>query len=642
MDVRGWREPDVVLVTGDAYVDHPSFAMAILGRVLEDAGLRVAILAQPDWRTADAWRELGRPRLFYAVSGGNMDSLINHYTANKKRRNDDAYSPGGEIGLRPDRCVPIYAQRCREAFSGVPIVIGGIEASLRRIAHFDYWSDTVRPSLLVNSKADLLVFGMGEKPIVEIARRLDAGEDVRDLRDMRGACYLLGKTEKPPAPSIELPSFGEVKADKRRFAEMTRRHHHETNPLNASRLVQRHGDRWLVHNPPSLPLEQEEMDHVFGLPFRRHPHPAYKAAIPAHTMIKDSVTIMRGCFGGCTFCSITMHEGRIMQSRSQASILNEVERIAADPEFKGTISDLGGPTANMYDMRCTRPDVEAKCRRLSCIHPKVCPLLGTSHKPTIDLLRKARRVPGVKHVFVASGIRMDLANLDPEYVEEIARHHTGGHLKIAPEHTSDRVLSLMKKPDKASCDEFASQFVAASRAAGKEQYVVPYFISSHPGSTVDDMIELAVFLKQRGYRPRQVQDFIPAPMDVATTMFHTGLDPMTMKPVDTAVRLRDRKVQRALLQYFKPENWFAVRRALLDRGRKDLIGSGPLALIPESPPKAAVEARRKQAKDGDATYVHADDAGVSRHARGGKSARTVGYRPGRKGARPKRRRPPNG
>jgi uncharacterized radical SAM protein YgiQ len=553
-----------------------------------------------------------------------MDSMINHYTANRKRRNDDAYSPGGRIGLRPDRPTAIYAQRCREAFKGIPVVIGGVEASLRRIAHYDYWSDTVRPSILVNAKADLLVYGMGERPIVEIARRLDAGEDVKDLRDLRGACYLLGKTE--PAPDgIELPPFEEVKADKRAFARMTRLHHHETNPLNARRLLQRHGDRVLVHNPPSLPLTTGEMDAAFDLPYKRRPHPIYTEPIPAHGMIRDSVTIMRGCFGGCTFCSITMHEGRIIQSRSEASILKEVETVAADPDFKGTISDLGGPTANMYRMRCTRPDVEAKCRRLSCIHPKVCPLLGTSHKPTIDLLRKARAVKGVKRVFVASGIRMDLANLDDEYIEEVARHHTGGHLKIAPEHTSDKVLDLMKKPSKEACDTFAEKFVAASKRAGKEQYLVPYFIASHPGSTVDDMIDLAVFLKQRGYRPRQVQDFIPAPMDVATTMYWTGLDPMTMKPVDTVHKLRDRKVQRALMQYFKPENWFVVHKALLDRGRKDLIGDGKLALIPEHPPKEAIDARRRQADD---TYVHAEDAGVRR---------TVGYRPGRKGRRRRRR-----
>jgi uncharacterized radical SAM protein YgiQ len=617
---RGWHELDVVFVTGDAYVDHPSFAMAILGRVLEAAGFRVGIVSQPDWRNCDDWRRFGRPRLFFAVSAGNMDSMINHYTANRKRRNDDAYSPGGRIGLRPDRPTAVYAQRCREAGKGVPVVIGGIEASLRRIAHYDYWSNQVRPSMLVTSKADLLVFGMGERPIVTIARRLDAGESVADLRDMRGVCYLLGKTETAP-DGKELPAFEEVAADKRAFARMTRWHHHETNPLNATTLLQRHGDRTLVHNPPSLPLTEAEIDAAFDLPYTRRPHPSYREPIPAHTMIRESVTVMRGCFGGCTFCSITMHEGRAIQSRSEASILREVATIASDADFKGTITDLGGPTANMYRMRCTKPEVEKVCRRLSCIHPKVCKLLGTDHGPTIDLLRKAREVPGVQRVFVASGIRMDLANRSPEYIEEVAAHHTGGHLKIAPEHVSDKVLDLMKKPSKDECDTFAETFVSASKRVGKEQYLVPYFIASHPGSTVDEMIDLAVFLKARGYRPRQVQDFIPAPMDVATAMYHTGLDPMTMKPVDTVHRLRDRKMQRALMQFFQPENYFLVRKALLDRGRADLIGSGRLALIPARPPKAAVEAQRLRKEP---TYTHADDAGTSR---------TVGYRPGRKGRR---------
>jgi uncharacterized radical SAM protein YgiQ len=469
----------------------------------------------------------------------------------------------------------------------------------------------------VSSKADLLVFGMGEQPIVEIAKRLDQESTAKDLRDVRGVCYLLGKKEALPADALELPSFEEVKRDKRAFARATRLHHHETNPLNARRLTQRHGDRVLVHNAPTLPSTQEELDATFDLPYRRRPHPRYEEPIPAFTMIRDSVTIMRGCFGGCTFCSITMHEGRTIQSRSERSILKEVERIASDEEFKGTISDLGGPTANLYRMRCTKPEVEKICRRLSCIHPRICPLLGTSHQPTLDLLRKARGIDGVKRVFVASGIRMDLANLDEEYIEEVARWHTGGHLKIAPEHTSDRVLDLMKKPSKDACDTFARKFAKASAKAGKEQYLVPYFIASHPGSTVDDMIDLAVFLKQRGYRPRQVQDFIPAPMDVATTMYYTGLDPMTMRPVDTARRLRDRKVQRALMQFFLPENYFVVRKALLDRGRKDLIGDGPLALIPAKPPQEAIEARRREA-----TYVHAKEAGVRR---------TVGYRPGRRG-----------
>ncbi|MHC4930648.1 MAG: YgiQ family radical SAM protein [Planctomycetota bacterium] len=613
MEARGWKEADVVFVSGDAYIDHPSFAAAVLGRVLESRGYRVAILPQPDWRSADPWRALGRPRLFFAVSAGNMDSMINHYTANRKRRNDDAYSPGGKIGLRPDRATAVYAQRCREAFKGVPVLIGGVEASLRRIAHYDYWSDTVRPSMLLSSKADYLLYGMGERPIVEAAERIDRGES---LRAMRGVCYLLGKSEEIEGEeALALPSHKEVKEDHRAFAEMTRLHHRETNPLNARRLTQRHGDRLLVHNPPALPLTQPEMDAIYDLPFLRRPHPRYEEPIPAHEMIKDSVTIMRGCFGGCTFCSITMHEGRTIQSRSKESIQREIEAIASDKEFKGTISDIGGPTANMYEMRCTKPEVEAVCRRLSCIHPKICPLLGTSHKPLLEVMRQARATKDVKRVFVASGIRMDLANLDDEYIEELAEHHVGGHLKIAPEHVSDEVLDHMKKPSRESCDLFAEKFTNASREAGKEQYLVPYFIASHPGSGVEEMIELAIFLKQRGYRPRQVQDFIPAPMDIATCMYHTGLDPMTMKPVETAKKLRDRKVQRALMQFFLPENYFAVRRALEKAGRKDLIGD----LIPASPPKEAIEARRKEA-----TYVHAEDAGVER---------TVGYRPGRKGRR---------
>ena len=623
MDVRGWLRdcdgPDIVLVSGDAYIDHPSFAAGLIGRLLESAGYKVAILAQPDWKSVDAWRALGRPRLFYGVTAGNMDSMINHYTANRKRRNDDAYSPGGRIGLRPDRPTSIYSQRCREAFKGVPVIAGGIEASLRRLPQYDYWADKVMPSMVATSKADLLVFGLGDKPVLEIARRLDAGETVKDLRDMRGVCYLLGKKEAAP-DGIELPPYEVVAEDKRAFADMTRVHQQNTNPFNAATLLQRYGDRMLVHNPPTLPMDQAELDRSYDLPYRRQPHPVYKGErIPAFEMIKDSVTIMRGCFGGCTFCSITSHEGRVVQSRSEASVLREVNTIAQQAEFKGTISDLGGPTANMYGMRCTKPEVEAKCRRLSCIHPTICKLLGTSHKPTLALLRKARKVDKVKRVFVASGIRMDLANLDDEFIEEVAAHHTGGHLKIAPEHVSDKVLKIMKKPGREGCDAFAKKFTEASKRVGKQQYVVPYFISSHPGSGVAEMIELAVYLKQHGYKPRQVQDFIPAPMDVAACMYWTGLDPMTMKPIETVHKLRDRRTQRALLQFFKPENYFAVRKALLDHGRGDLIGKGPLALIPEKPPKEAIDARRKEA-----TYVHAEDAGVSK---------TVGYRPGRKGRR---------
>jgi uncharacterized radical SAM protein YgiQ len=619
LDARGWDEVDVVFVSGDAYVDHPSFAMAILGRWLEAHGFRVALLSQPDWRSAEAWRELGRPRLFYAVSAGNMDSMINHYTANKKRRNADAYSPGGQIGLRPDRPTAVYAQRCREAFKGVPVISGGVEASLRRIAHYDYWSDRVWPSNLVTSKSDLLGYGMGESTLLEIAQRLDRGEGMSSLRALRGVAYLLGKNETLPEMSfggaagdetIELPAYEVVKEDGRAFAEMTRRLHQETNPNNARRLVQRHGDRLLVVNPPAHALSESELDRIHELPYTRYPHPDYEAPPPAWETIKDSVQIMRGCFGGCTFCSITMHQGREIQSRSPDSILHEVEALAARPDFKGSISDLGGPTANMYRMRCTKPEVERVCRRLSCVHPKVCKLLDTNHAPTLDLMRRARKIEGVERVHIASGIRMDLAANEPEYLDDLAAHHVGGHLKVAPEHVSERVLQLMKKPGRAGFEIFAERFQKASQRAGKEQYLVPYFISSHPGSGVEDMIELAIFLKQRGYRPRQVQDFIPAPMDVATCMYWTGLDPMTMKPVQTAKRLKDRNVQRALLQFFAPENWAIVHRALRRAGREDLIGDGPDCLISARPP-------RRGARSG---------PGVAVSGRDGARPRGVGYR----------------
>ncbi|MFT7480520.1 MAG: putative radical SAM protein YgiQ [Gammaproteobacteria bacterium] len=599
MDALGWEQPDIVFVSGDAYVDHPSFANALLGRVLQAEGYKVVLLCQPDWKNADAWRAIGKPRLFYAVSGGNMDSMINHYTANKKRRNQDAYSPGGEIGLRPDRATAVYSQRCREAFADVPVVIGGVEGSLRRIAHFDYWSETVRPSMLVTSKADLCGFGMGEPQIVEIARRLAAGQTIRECRDLRGVAYLMGKKEEleehafdrpfgePVTKTLAMPSFEAVKEDKIAFAEMTRTLHQETNPLNGARLTQKHGDRTLVVNPPALALETKELDRLYDLPYTRMSHPSYSKPIPADQMIRDSVTIMRGCFGGCTFCSITMHQGNAIQSRSEESILKEVKTMAADPQFKGVISDLGGPTANMYRMRCTKPEVEAICKRASCIHPTVCKLLDTSHAPTKRLMKKARETAGIKKVHVASGIRMDLARFDDEYLEDLARHHVGGHLKVAPEHASDAVLDHMKKPATHTFDHFAERFKAASERAGKEQYLVPYYIASHPGSGVEEMIELAQYLKASGYKPRQVQDFIPAPMDIATCMYHTGLDPMTMKPVETVKKLRDRKVQRALMQFFAPENYFTVLKALTEAGRKDLIGSRPECLISDKPPKAA-------------------------------------------------------
>ena len=637
MEARGWDAVDVVFVTGDAYIDHPSFAMAILHRVLEKAGFRVAMLSQPDWHTCEPWRQFGRPRLFFGISAGNMDSMINHYTANKKVRNDDAYSPGGKIGLRPDRATLAYCQRAREAFPGVPIIAGGVEASLRRLAHYDYWSDTVKRSILMDAKADLVVYGMGEHAIVEIARRLAAGKTVRDLRDMRGIAYVLGAKEadlfspvsqrradsNPPSrlcetglnDAIVLPSFDEVKTDKHKFVEATRLIHVNTSPFNAKTLVQYHDRQAVVVTPPPLPIAESAMDAIYDLPYTRRPHPSYQESIPAYEMIKDSVTIMRGCFGGCTFCSITTHQGRTIQSRSQQSILNEVRSLAADPEFKGVISDIGGPTANMYQMRCTRPEVEAICKRLSCVHPSICKLLGTDHGPLIELMKRARTEPGIRQVFVASGIRMDIAQLSPEYLKELAAHHVGGHLKVAPEHTDPHVLDMMKKPRNVNFEGFARKFKQASQQAGKpKQYIVPYYIASHPGSDVHAMIDLAVFLKRNGYRPDQVQDFIPAPFDIATCMYYTGIDPITQQEVYIARNLRDRKTQRALLQFFKPENYFEVRKALHDAGRADLIGNGCDALIPTQPPREALHARREQASD----YVHA------------MPAEKRGYRPGRK------------
>jgi uncharacterized radical SAM protein YgiQ len=535
-----------------------------------------------------------------------MDSLINHYTANKKVRNDDAYSPGGRIGLRPDRATLVYAQRCREAFHGVPVIAGGVEASLRRLAHYDYWSDTVKRSILLDAKADLVVYGMGEKNIVEIARRLAEGLTVKDLRDLRGVAYALGAKESEEKAAqgwqslgfdrVEtLPSFEQVKSDKLAFAEATRVIHTNTNPFNAAALVQSHDRQAVVQTPPAVPLTEAEMDAVYDLPYTRRPHPSYTEPIPAFEMIKDSVTIMRGCFGGCTFCSITAHQGRIIQSRSRESVLREVEGLAADPDFKGVISDIGGATANMYRMRCTRPEVEAKCKRLSCVHPTVCKLLGTDHGPLIGLMRDVRRVEGIRKAFVASGIRMDLAQISPEYVRELAEHHTGGRLKVAPEHTSPKVLDVMKKPSIDNFGTFAEAFKSASAEAGKpKQQIVPYFIASHPGSDLAEMIDLAVYLKRNGYRPDQVQDFIPAPFDIATCMYYAGVDPFTKKPVHVARNLRDRKLQRALMQFFKPENYFEVREALIRAGRGDLIG-GCDGLIPAQPPKEAIEARRRRA-----------------------------------------------
>ncbi|MBI4352173.1 MAG: YgiQ family radical SAM protein [Elusimicrobia bacterium] len=574
MKALGWDAADVVLVTGDAYVDHPSFAMALVGRVLEAEGLRVAVLAQPRWESCADFRKFGRPRLFFGVSAGNMDSMINKYTHNRKIRSTDDFSPGARPGLRPDRATIIYSQRAREAYPDAPVIIGGIEASMRRFAHYDYWSDKVRKSVLLDAKADLLVYGMGESQVREIAARLRRGEKVQTLRDIRGTAYPLGakETAELDVPgALLLPSAGEVAGDRLKFSAATRLIYEESNPFNARPLVQKSEGKAVVQNPPALPLSTEEMDFIYGLPFTKRAHPSYKEPIPALEMIKDSIVIHRGCFGGCSFCSLTLHQGRFIQTRGEASVEAEARRLLDTPRHPGNISDLGAPSANMYAMGGKDMEVCRKCKKLSCVHPVICPNLGTDHKPLLSLMRRIRALKGLKKAFVASGIRMDLALKCGEYISEIARFHTGGQLKVAPEHVSPGVLSVMKKPPVGVFKEFAEKFLAESGKAGREQYLVPYFISAHPGSTLAEMADLALFLKERRIRPQQVNDFLPAPMELATSIYFTGLDPFTLEPVYVPKKETERRLQRALLQYYKPENKPLVIKALREINRPDLI-----------------------------------------------------------------------
>jgi uncharacterized radical SAM protein YgiQ len=613
MEARGWDQLDIIIVSGDAYVDHPAFGPVLIARFLEGRGFKVGIIAQPDWHSAEPFKALGKPRLFFGVAAGNLDSMLNRLTAQKKNRSEDQYSPGGRTNCRPDRATIVYAQRCREAYPDAPIVLGGIEASLRRIAHYDYWSDKVRRSILFDAKADLLIFGMGERPVWEVADRLRRGETIDQIRDVRGTAYLINDAEMKvheadPAQraadrkTVVLPSYEEVIADKRAFAVMTRDFQMETNPGNARPVAQRHGNRAIYINPPALPLEDGvgsgagavAMDEMYDLPFNRVPHPMYKEGIPAYETVKHSIVLMRGCFGGCTFCSITEHEGRVIQSRSAESVLREVRALRRMGDFRGTITDLGGPTANMYKLKCKSEAIESKCRKLSCVHPGVCENLQTDHGPLIDVMKQVRAEPGVKHVFIASGVRYDLAERSPEYVKELAAHHVGGQLSVAPEHVSPRVLEKMKKPGIESFERFQRMFACASEEAGKEQYDIPYFISGHPGSALEDMIDLALWLKQNGKRPRQVQDFIPTPMAVATAMYYSGFDPLKMEPVYTARGLREKKLQKALLLYWNPEHWPLAREALEQAGRKDLIGRGPHALVPPETPAEAERRRRAE------------------------------------------------
>ena len=597
---RGWDGVDVVFVTGDAYVDHPSFATALLGRVLEAEGFRVAILAQPDWRSCNAWRTFGRPKLCFCVSAGNMDSMISHYTASRKVRNDDAYSPNGQIGKRPDRATLAYSQRAREAYPGVPVIVGGVEASLRRLAHYDFWSDKVKRSILMDSKADLLVYGMGETALLEVVKRLASGEAIATIRDVRGTAWRMGSSEDLPEEdetTLHLPSCEEATDSHAMFNEMTRLAYLNLNPYCARRLVQEHLLEAVIVNPPAFPLPMTEMDRIYGLPFARRPHPFYAdAEIPAFEVVKTSVPVLRGCFGGCAFCSLAAHQGKFVQSRSKESVLKEVKHLAEQPQFSGVISDLGGPTANMYCMVGREMDKCKCCQRTSCLWPEICENLNTDHCPVTDLMRAVRNCHGVKQVFIASGVRTDLAQLSPEYVEELIRHHVGGHLKTAPEHTDNRVLQKMRKPDIENYDRFVEMFESLCAKHGKEQYLVPYLIAGLPGSSIPSMIRVAEYLHKHGIRPQQVQDFIPGPFELATAMHLTGRDPMTGEQMHVAKGMRERRIQHALLQYYKPENYHDVKMALRDYGREELIGTGPECLIPPYPPKELALKHRSRVK----------------------------------------------
>ncbi|HEY0843488.1 YgiQ family radical SAM protein [Methylotenera sp.] len=652
MDALGWDSCDIILVTGDAYIDHPSFGMALVGRLLEAQGFRVGIIAQPDWQNANAFKVLGKPNLYFGVTAGNMDSMVNRYTADRKIRSDDAYTPDAAPNRRPDRAVLVYSQRCREAYSDVPLVVGSIEASLRRIAHYDYWSDKVRRSILVDSKADILLYGNAERALVELSHRIAKGEKVADIQDIRGTAFLRknipegwseiestkldrpGAVDKPVDPYemkmgksdascatdeakktelpdgikaieivpnlrlkapkadrtkqvVRLPAFEEVANDPVLYAHASRVLHLEANPGNARALVQKHGDREVWLNPPPIPLTTKEMDYVYDMPYARKPHPAYKdAKIPAWEMIRFSVNIMRGCFGGCTFCSITEHEGRIIQSRSEASILKEVEEIRDKVDgFTGVISDLGGPTANMYRIACKSESIEKNCRKLSCVYPSVCENLNTDHSALIQLYRKARAIKGVKKILIGSGLRYDLAVKSPEYVKELVQHHVGGYLKIAPEHSEENVLSKMMKPGMGAYDEFKAMFEKFSAEAGKKQYLIPYFIAAHPGTTDLDMLNLALWLKKYDFKLDQVQTFTPTPMAMATAMYHSGKNPLRKVtadsdevPIPKAGNVR--KLHKAFIRYHDPNNWPMLREALKKMGRDDLIGSGKHCLIP--------------------------------------------------------------
>ncbi|MCB9766215.1 MAG: YgiQ family radical SAM protein [Alphaproteobacteria bacterium] len=591
------EEPlDVILVTGDAYVDHPSWGVAAIGRWLEAHGFSVGIIAQPAWEDPDAFRVLGRPRLFFGVTAGNMDTMVNKYTASRRLRSADAYSPGGAVAERPDRATIAYVSRLRQAHKGVPVVIGGVEASLRRLAHFDFWQEKVRGSILLDAKADLLVFGMGEAAVVEIARRLAAGGEVADCRDIPGVAWPLGAKEDPPQGEdvVTLPPLAVCKRDPLALNEVTKVMYREANPHCGRTVIQQHGGRWVVQNRPAVPLTTAELDGLHELPFAYAAHPCYRQPIPALESMQGSITVNRGCSGGCSFCALTIHQGKDVTSRSAASVLREVRELRERPGFNGVITDLGGPTANMFHMNCTSEAANKVCRRVSCLHPVRCKHYGTDHKPYLELLRAARQTPGIRRVYVNSGIRYDLAALDGTFVEELAAHHVQGQLSVAPEHASPTALQQMKKPAIEHFTDFMRRFKAANERAGKQQFLVPYFQCAHPGVGPAETIELALYMKAHGLRPRQVQMFMPTPSTIATAIYHSGVDPWKKTPVHVAKGRTERSRQRALLFYWKHEEAPHVREALIAWGRADLIGKGPDCLVGPGPAWGAWSRRSRE------------------------------------------------
>lgn len=585
MEARGWAELDFVLISGDAYVDHPSFAPAVIGRYLESKGYRVGIIAQPDWNDVNAFKKLGKPRLASLVTAGNLDSMLNKFTAAKKIRREDDYSPGGEAGHRPDRATLVYSNRMKEAYRDVPLIIGGIEASLRRFGHYDYWSDTVRRSILVDSKADVLIYGMGELQIIELAEALDQNRFEESLPNIRGICYM--SKEIPSIECVECPSFEEIKVDKMAFADAFRIQYDEQDPFYGRPIVQKHGDRYVVQNVPALPLTQEQMDAAYDLPYTRKWHPSYddKGGVPALSEVQFSLVSQRGCFGSCSFCAITNHQGRIIQNRSHQSLIDEAKLMIGMDDFKGYIHDVGGPTANFRHLACDKQAVFGACKGRTCAAPEPCENLNTNHDDYIALLRKLRKLKGVKKVFVRSGLRYDyvLADNNKAFVKELCEHHVSGQLKVAPEHVSKRVTTMMGKAGKEEFLTFKKWFEEANRELGKKQYLVPYFMSSHPGCTLEDAIELAEFLRDQHMYPEQVQDFIPTPGSLSTCMYYTGINPLDGKPVYVAKKGRDKAKQRALMQYKNIENYDLVKEALIEANRRDLIGFGPECLIPSRP-----------------------------------------------------------